>query len=80
MLGKGFAWIGGSYKQVKLDQCGGYSDNFDYLTIYLFEGSEGMSGATEIGPSLAYHVGPRRPSLEEASHLHHQLAQSPTYG
>jgi len=39
-----------------------------------------MSGATEIGPSLAYHVGPRRPSLEEASHLHHQLAQSPTYG
>ena len=36
MLGEGFAWIGGSYKPVKLDQCDGYSDNFDYLTIYLF--------------------------------------------
>ena len=35
MLGEGFAWIGGSYKPVKLDQCDGYSDNFDYLTIYL---------------------------------------------
>ena len=33
MLGEGFAWIGGSYKPVKLDQCDGYSDNFDYLTI-----------------------------------------------
>ena len=36
MLGEGFAWIGGSYKPVKLDQCDGYSDNFDYLTIRLF--------------------------------------------
>ena len=35
MLGEGFAWIGGSYKPVKLDQCDGYSDNFDYLTIWL---------------------------------------------
>ena len=29
-----FLWIGGSYKPVKLDKCDGYSDNFDYLTIY----------------------------------------------
>ena len=25
MLGEGFAWIGGSYKPVKRDQCAGYS-------------------------------------------------------
>ena len=33
-MGKGFAWTGGSYKPVKLDQCAGYSDTYDYVTIY----------------------------------------------
>ena len=30
MLGEGFAWTGGSYVPVILDQCAGYSDTNDY--------------------------------------------------
>ena len=35
MLGERFAWTGGSSLPVKLDQCAGYSDTNNYLTISL---------------------------------------------
>ena len=78
MLGEGFAWIGGSYKPVKLDQCDGYSDNFDYLTIYLFLFFQGQEAEVQ-GPQDPAPGHPRRPPEEEAQVSPHIFLISPFF-